>query len=793
MFQNFFKVIFRYLLRNRFFTGLNLAGLSIGTASCIVIFLFVRNELSYDQFHRDGDDIYRLLRVSQINGMPYNIGITSAPFAEAILQDYEGRISSATRALSFNSLIRFGEKAFIEEQLLLADSNFFEFFSYPLSKGDPSSVLDGSNALVVSEALARKYFGDEDPIGKVVRMDGTYDLEITGVMAALPGNTHLRFDAVASIGLVRAEPWFTGWWSNSFYTYVKVPDATDVDMVKTGFPAFMEKYFGDDFARIGNKIGLDLEPLRDIYFNFDTRYEENIAHGDRRYVYVFASVGLLLVLLAAINYVNLATAQAAARAREVGVRKTLGSSRARVAGQFMAESFFLCLLSVLIGAAIAQIVIPPFNAGFGLSIPDLTADGAVWIFLIGLVTFGSLFAGAYPAFVLSGFRPVKVLKGQVRGGLEFLFVRKALVVFQFGMSVFMIIATLFVGKQLRYMREKDLGFSPHQLMVVDMNNPVIQQQRRAFKESLLRNHVFVSASVASGHPGGFYDATTVHVQGKEENMRMRTLWCDEDLMETMGLSLAAGRFFSQDFPADSIASVLVNETAVRQLGWTPEEAIGKRVHLSSFDSTYKEIVGVVDDYHFTSLKEKIEPMVISYHPRRGDLLVKVATNDIHGAIAGLQEVWDTYQTGFPLEFTFLDDLIQRLYVSETRQGKVFTLFSIISLVIACLGILGLASYIAAQRTREIGIRKVMGATSRQVSLLLMKDLLRLVVVANVLAIPLGYFAIERWSESFAYRVPINAGLFVLGAVIVLGLAMLIVGLNASRVATKNPVLSLRAE
>lgn len=793
MLKNFFKVVFRYIVRNRFFAGLNVAGLSIGTASCIVIFLFAKNELSYDRFHTDGDAIYRLIRVSQINGMQYNIGITSGPFAEAILHDYEGRVAAATRALPFNSLIRYGEKAFIEEKLLLADSNFFSFFSYPLEKGNASTVLNKPNTVVISAAFAEKYFGDEDPIGKTLRMDEEYDLEVTGVIASLPGNTHLQFDAVASIGLVRSESWLTEWWSNSFYTYVKVPDREDAEFLDAAFPAFMDRYFGDDFARVGNKIGLKLEPLRDIYFHYDTRYENNVLHGDRRYVYVFATVGLMLMLLAAINYVNLATAQLSRSAKEVGVRKTLGSSRINVATRFLSESFLLCLISLIIGATIAETTIPVFNAAFGLSIPSMTQDAVVWLFLFGLLIVVSLAAGAYPALMLSGFRPARVLKGEVRDGFQFLFLRRALVVLQFGVSVFMIISTLFVSNQLRFMREKDLGFNSEALVVVDVNNDAMGRARRSFKEELLRRETVHSASVTSGYPGGFYDATTVSIQGEEETMRMRTLWCDEDLMDAMGLSMVAGRFFSDDFPADSTSSVLLNETAVRQLGWTPDEALGKRLLLTYFDSTYKEIVGVVKDYHFMSVKEKIEPMVISYHSRRGNILVKISTADIPGAIADLQQTWDAYGTGFPLTFTFIDDVMQRLYVAEVRQGKVFTIFSVISLVIACLGILGLASYIAAQRTKEIGIRKVMGATTRQVSVLLMRDLLRLVLIASVLSIPLVYVAIEKWSQNFAYRVPLNAGLFVVGAMLVIGLAMLIVGINASRAAMQNPALSLRRE
>ncbi len=460
MLFHYFKVIIRYLTRTLFFTGLNMAGLSIGLASCIVIFLFIQNELSYDKFQRDGDKIYRVIRRSQINGMPYNIGITAAPFAQALQEGFPGRIQSVTRAFTFNSLIRYKDQSFIEEKLLLADKNFFQFFSYPLAMGAAESVLENGNSLVISKALAAKYFGIEDPIGKIIRMDDQYDMMVTGVLGDVPGKSHLQFDAVGSLSVLDGEDWHNDWWGNAFNTYVKVDRPHDVTSLNEAFPAFMEKYFGKDFQRVGNKIGLTLEPLHDIYFNHDTRYENNIAHGDRRYTFIFGSTGVLLLLLAAINYINLATAQASSRAKEVGIRKALGSSQRSVATQFLSESFLLCFLSMLLGIVLAQLTIPVFNDSFGLSIPDIFNNYALWMFLASLLFFITVASGAYPSFFLSSFKPVKVLKGEVRGHLQYLLVRKALVIFQFVISAFMIMSTLFIGQQLKYMRDKDLGFKP---------------------------------------------------------------------------------------------------------------------------------------------------------------------------------------------------------------------------------------------------------------------------------------------------------------------------------------------
>lgn len=793
MIVHFVKVIFRYLTRKMFFTCLNIAGLAIGLASCIVIYLFAVNEVSYDQFHRDSNRLYRVLRQSSINGMPYNIGVTAAPFAPALQQDFSGHIEATTRALPFSSLFTYEDKSFLEEELLLADSNFFEVFSYPLYRGDPSSVLRTGNGIVISKSLSEKYFGSEEPVGKIIRLDDQYDMIVTGVLDDLPGNTHLRFDAVGSINIAEEEDWYSDWWGNAFYTYVKLYHQADPTVLKKAFPEFMEKYFGDDFQRQGSKVGLTLESLQDIYFNNDTRYENNVMHGDRRHVFIFGSVGILLLLLAAINYINLATAQASSRAKEVGIRKTLGSGKGTVAFQFLAESLLLAVLSMVLAICIAQFTIPILNAHLGLSIPGVSAMTHLWIFALVLLLVITVAAGAYPAFLLSSFKPTKVLKGDIRGDLRYVFVRKGLVIIQFGISGFMIICTLLIGSQLRFMQEKDLGFQADQLIVVRLNNGLINRERVSFRESLLKHNAFSNASLITGYPGGFYDATTVQIQGEDEAIRMRTLWTDPDYLETMELKMVAGRFFSHDIPADSASSVILNETAVRQLGWKTEEALGRRVMMTLFDSVYKEVIGVVEDYHFSSLRENIEPLIISNLDTRGNLLVRMSGVNIPAAVQQLERVWGSYDTGFPLDFVFLDDVMDRLYTREVVQGKIFSLFSVISLIIASLGILGLTSFMASQRKKEIGVRKVLGATTRQVSVLLMKDLLMLVLIANIIAVPVGYWAMESWLQGFAYRVSLNAPIFIIGSLFVFVVATVIVGLNASRIALQNPVHSLRSE
>lgn len=791
MLLNYIKVTCRNLMRNGRFATINIVGLSLGLAVAMIIYLYVRTEISYDNFHKDAASIYRVLRQSQLSGMPYNIGVTSAPFADALRHDFEGKIEDVCRALAFRSLVRSTDQSLMEDHLLIADSSFFSFFSYPLTKGSPHGVLSGANSMVVSESFAKKYFGDRDPIGMMLRVDDTYDMQVTGVMASSP-NTHLQFDAVMPYAMIAHEDWTKEWWNNSFYTYVKVPDEVHVAQLDASFPKFMDKYFGEDFARIGNRIHLKLEPLRDIYFNFDTRYEQNVSHGDRKYMVIFGSIGLLVLVLAAINYINLATAQASARTKEVGVRKTFGSSRQHVVIQFLSESFVLCCLSLALAILATHTAVPVLNEALGMNLPPLFSESSIGISMLLMLFSLTLLAGAYPAFLLSSFRPATAFREEVTG-MRYLLVRKALVVFQFSISVCMIIATLFIGRQLRFMQQKDLGFQVGQLAVISLNNNEIRKNRESFRNKIIGSSRMNYASFASGLPGGFYDASTVMLQGSGESMRMRTLETDHAFLETMGLEMAAGRYFSARYPADSMNSVVLNETAVRQLGMTPEQAIGRRTIRAQFDSAYKEVIGVVKDYHFTSLKERIEPLIISCNTHGGNLVVRLTDADVARAAREVEAVWNEYDTGYPLEFRFIDDVINRLYRGEAVQGRVFALFAALSLAIACMGIYGLTAYMAVKRTKEIGIRKVLGASRMEVSWLLMQEIMQLVAIALVVSLPLSYLLVKTWSESFVYVAAISPVLFIAGMGILLLLALAIVGVNAGYVASRNPVLALRNE
>lgn len=793
MLINFFKATLRNLNRYRFFTTLNFIGLTTGLSCCIVIYLFVKDELSYDKFHKDADQIHRVVRRSGINGIPYDIGITSYPFGGALLQDFEGHVESMVRAMPLQGLVQYNEMSVLEDNLLLADSNFFTFFSYPLEAGDPRTVLSNPNSVVLSKAMAVKYFGDEDPIGKTIRLEGQHDAAVTGLLGEMPGNTHLRFDMVGSIAMFASDLESYGWWNNSLHTYLKIDDAESLAFINAGLEDFMTKYFGKDFERNGNRIDLSLEPLSEIYFNKDTRYDRNIAHGDRRYVLMFSSIGLLILLMAVINYINLASAQASYRAKEVGLRKMLGSSVRGIAAQFLMESSVLSAISMVAAIGLAKAVIPWLNSSLNLGIPDVFSSATLAVFIFITLAAVSLLSGSYPAFLLSSLQPLSTIKGAVKGGIQYVVMRKGLVIFQFCISVFMIVATLSIDHQLRYMSSLDPGFNSSKVLVVRMNNEDVQRNGEIMREQILGSTGFESAAFASGYPGGYFDATTLRVEGVEEGVKMRTLYTDQNFAGTMKVGLIAGRYFSHQFPADSIRSVLVNETAVRVLGWSPEEALGKTIQPTMYDSIPKAIIGVIEDFNFISMKQKIEPMIIFYSDVSWNMLVRLNGDDTQQRLARLESLWKQYSPEFPSEMFFLDESFSRLSSDDRQQAKMFQMMSGISIFIACAGILGLIAYIASQRKKEIGIRKVIGASVTQVAFLLMKDLLILVVIAAVLAFPLAYMAVLQWSDQFAYKAPFEPMIFVAGGLAVIAIAALVVGIHSSRAAMENPVKFLRSE
>ncbi|MEQ8424239.1 MAG: FtsX-like permease family protein [Cyclobacteriaceae bacterium] len=785
MIAHFIKFLARTFWKQRLYSALNLIGLVLGLSVSFIIYLYVSSELNVDKHLSVNPNTFRLLRQGDLNGSPYLIGVTSGPFAEALPVDFPQDVNTTLRVLNSRSWVRYEDNMFYENNFSLVDSTFFEVFNYDLEKGDKATALNGLNNLIITKEMARKYFGDDDPINKVIRVDDEYDMIVTGVLAETEYSSHMRIDFLGNIGLVRDRPWFTRWWNNNLITYVVLNEESNFRELNAQFPQFMDKYFGEDFAANKNRIDILLQPLEEVYFENNVRYD-SVLHGNKNTVYIFSGIGIFILLIAIINFVNLATAKSVSRAREVGIKKVMGSTRRQLIVQFLCESAILSGVALMISLMLVEISLPFFNLTYGLSLAfDLT--GAllfkISLFLIAI----SLLSGLYPAFILSSFSSISVLKGKVKNGPGAARFRKALVTVQFAISTFLIIGTLLVGKQLNYINSKPLGFDKDAIIIIRSNNQEFFQQREAFKNTLLSNSAIGNVCIMVGEPGGFHDTMSMLVEGIDQNPRMRTNFVDHNFVETFDLQLAAGRSFSKDFGSDFSSALMLNETAVKELGWTPEEAVGKRMQIQMVDTTMKTVVGVLKDFHFASLKTPIEPLVLSLSEDGGTIGIKINSSDLSTTLADVEKAWTQIAPKYPFQFQFLDDRLARSYENEKLQGSLFTLFSFISIIVAALGIVGLATYSSTQRLKEIGVRKILGASSSGLSLLLMRDLVFLTFISTLVAWPFAYWMIQEWLSSFAYKVDPGFGYFILASAITLVIAIASVSYQSIRVALVNPI------
>jgi len=791
MFKNCFKVALRNFLRHKGYAAINVSGLAIGIACCMVIFLFVRNELNYDRFHENGDRIFRVLRQAVDDGAQRNIGVTSAPFAPALKTDFPSDVEDVLRVMPNDGLVTYGEKSFYEKKFYLADKNFFEFFSYSLLLGRSTEVLSEPNDVVISKAMAQKYFGEENPVGKIFDLDKRFEFRVTGVFDQPSANTHLAFDFVASLAVFQSRPWFSDWWSNNLFTYVRLRDGIGRSSLEPLLPRFMDKYFGEDFRKSGLTMGLMLEPLSDIYLNHATTFDL-IQHGDPQSILLFTAIAALMLIVACINYTNLATAKSAGRAREVGVRKVMGAYRRNLIAQFLGESIILALFATLLAAALVEIGLHYFNQWFQLrlSFAHSILSWAVLLFGAGAV---GMLGGGYPAFFLSAFQPANALKSRFKATSHNSFLRQALVVMQFTVSIVLIVCTLVIARQMEFVRTKKLGFDKEQMVVLDIDSRDFYQNRERFKEELLRHADVVSVAAMSGEPGGFHDHFGFDIAGKPGNSwRMRTVFTDYDYSRTLGLKIVAGRDFSREYGTDAEA-ILLNETAVKNFGWTNEEALGQEMVITLFDSTRRRVVGVLEDFHFTSLKNEIEPLAVSIGTDHRVITAKIRSTDLPRALDGIKEAFANAVPGYPFAYRFLDESFDSLYQAEQKQQQIFTIFAGLAIFIACLGLYALAAFSAEQRTKEIGIRKVLGSTVVGIVTLLSKDFIRLVALASVVAIPVGYFAMNRWLQEFVYRTTIGAEVFAIACAAGLLISLATVSRQAIKAALANPVESLRYE
>ena len=794
MLKNYLLLAVKNFRKQKMFSLINMLGLTVGITCCLMIFLFILNEFSYDNFHKNGNNIYRVMRVSYNSGTARNIPYLSPPYGPALRNDYPDAIQQAVRVSPGNNLITYKNISFNEKNTLAVDSNFFTFFSFPLLSGNPATVLNDPSGMVMTASTAKKYFGNEDPIGKEVEFNKDQRFKITGIAKDVPANSHLEFDIVIPNTSSLNSPWYNQWPGNGLYTYVQLNPAVSPQELEKRFPAFMDKYMGAFYRENGFKMDLTIKPLTGIYFEGEAPYDP-VKHGSKKMVYIFMSIAALILIIACINFMNLATARATDRSKEVGLRKVMGAMKRQLAGQFIFESFLFATMATGLAVLFLMLVMPAYNNFLGYSLPSWWGNPWFYAFLAGVIIVVGLLAGSYPALLMSSFSPIESLKGKLRVGKGGALFRKALVVFQFGISVLLIVSVAIVMKQMHYVRTANLGFSKEQSMIIRLDNGDIKKNRNAFKSQLLADPSVSNVAMMSGEPGGFHDIHGFEAEGKPgEKLMFNTEFTDFEYAKTLGLTIIAGRDFSPQFITDSTDAVLINREAAVALGYTPQQAVGKWIKNIMRDSLPRSIVGVVENYHFTSMKQAIAPLVIS--TKKGDrrlALVKLNTAQLQPAIERIKKIYEGKAPGNPFEYDFLDERFDKLYKSESKQETLLSVFSIIAIAIACLGLFGLASYTAVKRTREIGVRKVLGSSIQNIVLLLSKDLLRPVLLGTIIAVPIGYMVMQKWLQGFVYRTDVHWWLFAVAAFIAVIIAILTVSIQAVKAALANPVKSLRSE
>jgi putative ABC transport system permease protein len=801
MIKNYFKTAWRNLWKNKTFSFINVFGLATGIACSLLIFLFVRDELSYDSFHMDAQNIYRVVKDFVNDDGSRLPDATTPPAVAPAMQREMPEVENVTRVFPSwgrDFLIKYGDKKLIEQNLYRVDSSFFDVFTFPFIKGDPKNAFKNIKSIVLTKTTAKRYFGDDDPIGKILSVDDLGDMMVSGVIKDVPSNSHFHFDFLISVRTFPGNDLDASWGWYNFYTYAKLKPNANI--------ASVTKKIQDLYKR-NDKDGKNIfyvQPLTGIHLTSNLKWELE-PNSDRLYVYVFTLIGIFIILIAGINYVNLATAKASVRAKEIGVRKVAGALRSSLVNQFLVESVITCLFASAVAVVIAQLLLPVVNA---LTVKQLTVLGnpTVLSYMLLSAVFLGLVAGMFPAIYLSSFKPIIVLKGLKLSESTTLGLRKILVVVQFTISVVLIIGALIISQQMHFIQSAKLGLNKDQVLIA--KNTFNAQQRSAFLNEISQLSGIKKATAADGVVGGQNWTNGMSLKGSKNSQLINFLSVGYDFVDAMGMQVKEGRSFSAKFPADTmtngvpagpldqnIGSVLVNETAVKDLD-IPEPVVGKQLLWGNDNDTmyYVTIVGVLKDFHFTSLRNQIKPFAFINSPRRQwYFTIKLSGDNIKGTIAQVQNTWKKFSNERPFEYTFLDETYAKLYQSESRFQKVFISLVFLGIVIACLGLLGLTTFAAQRRVKEIGIRKVLGASAASVVGLLSKDFLKLVVIALIIAAPIAWFVMTKWLQEFAYRISIQWWIFIVAAAIAVIIALMTISAQAIKAAIANPVKSLRTE
>ena len=810
MIKNYFKIAWRNFTRNRSHSLINLMGLAIGIACCMLILLWVTDELSYDIWNEKAERTYRLTSEVNFGGAHRHLAVTPAPLAEALRSDFP-EVETAVRFRNYgSSMVKRDVQNFNEPNIIYCDSTIFDVFSLEMINGTPKEALKLPNSVVINERMSRKYFGNEDPIGKTLTFDNQNEYAVSGVIKDLPSNSHFNFDFFVSLSSSR-EASEGMWVSHNFYTYYVLREGVDSDAFEAKvFPFLMKKYISpqvetimgksyEELAESGAFIKYHYQPLPDIHLKSDLEIEM-AANGNIQYVWIFSLAALFILLIACVNFMNLSTARASSRSKEIGVRKVLGSFRSNLINQFLAEAILIAALAFIVGGLMAFFALPYFNEFADKTLTLPLENYVFWVASILSIIIVGLLAGSYPAFYLSGFEPIKTLAGKIHEKGGNLNLRNSLVVFQFLIAVFLIIGTLVINQQLNFIQNKKLGFERDQLLILD-NVETLGDRAYVLKEELIKNHQITSATVGSylPVPSSRSDSPLCKsAEIREDNCVSIQMWqVDEAYIPAMGMELLDGRNFSPDMTTDSNA-VIINETAAKILGF--ENPIGKKLYGDTNFNPNAEtslpqqtIIGVIKDFHFESLRENIGALSLWLNPYPGKITLKVNTDNISALVNDVESSWKAIADGLPFSYRFMDDSFDRVYRSEMRVSKLFNIFSGLSIFIACLGLFGLAAFTVERRVKEIGIRKVLGASTSNLVGLLSKDFIKLVFISLIISIPLAWYFTNHWLEDFAYRVEVHWWIFAVAGILALLIAFITVSFQSVKAALSNPVDSLRSE
>ena len=800
MLKNYLVIAFRNIHKHKGYSLINVAGLALGLACCLLILLWVMDELSYDRFHENSEHLYRIEKDMYYSGSVYHSDVTPCPLAPSLVAEIPETEGTARYYNPSTLLLRNGDKTFFESGVKAVDPSFLGMFTFPLIRGDAESALDNPHSLVISGEIAEKYFGDANPLGKSISINNAYEFTVTGVLQSLPHNTCMQFDMLVPFEFLRELGKYSDYWGDHYITtFVKlnenavVPDVTEkITQLSHHRMADMYRHDAEELHRFNEepRDEFELMPVADIHLHADSAYGQ--AAGKIQHVYIFTMIAIFVLMIACINFMNLATARSANRAREVGIRKVVGAFKRHIIGQFYAESVVLSYTALVLALILISLLLPYFNmlTGKTLIFEDIFTREFV-IGMIAITLFAGIVSGSYPALFLSSFQPVKVIKGTLSSGVKRSSFRKILVIVQFSLSIMLIIGTAVVYRQLHFMRNKKLGYDTQHIIYVDLRGDT-RQYYTELKQELRRDQRIVNVT-GTGHQPNYIGSKTASVdwEGKDANSRVfvSKTGVDFDYVETMGIEMAEGRPFSKAFASDASTGFLVNEEVVKIMG--VESAVGKRFNFGSVNGT---IVGVMKNYHFWPVQNAIEPLALYISPKGiYYMVIRLSEGDIPASLAYVKATWNRIVPGYPFDYKFMDEDFDGMYRSEERMGNLLQLFTVLAILIACLGLFGLASFTAEQRTKEIGVRKVLGATLPGVILLLSKEFTKWVIISNVIAWPVGYFVLKNWLQGFAYRTPMSWWIFVGSGMLALVVALLTVSYQSLRAALANPVEALKYE